>query len=123
MKALQDDSLVMVKGRLAIVDGDAIKDALNGEPINAPADQRDTIVVNNRIRAALDGAIASLKLVSPDRAERLAAARAVAGDPSDEMLSLIKTAFNKETDDEVKRLLNQARALIEIKSSDAMLRR
>jgi urea transport system permease protein len=80
-------------------------------------------VVNNRIHAALDGAIASLKLVSPDRAERLAAARAVAGDPSDEMLPLIKTALNKETDDEVKRLLNQARALIEIKSSDAALRR
>ncbi len=68
-------------------------------------------MINNRIRAALDGAIAALKLVSPDRAERLAAARAVAGDPSDEMLPLIKTALNKESDDEVKRLLNQARAL------------
>ncbi len=123
LKALQDDALVLVKGRLVIIDGDKAKDALSGASVDAPADQREAITVNNRIRAALDGAIASLKLVSPDRAERVAAARAVAGDPSDEMLPLIKTALSKETDDEVKRWLNQARALVEIKNSDPALRR
>ena len=123
LKALQDDVLVLFKGRLVIVDGSGAKDALSGTPVDAPADQREAIMINNRIRAALDGAIAALKLVSSNRAERLAAARAVAGDPSDEMLPLIKTALSKESDDEVKRWLNQARSLVEIKSGDAALRR
>ena len=123
LKALQDDILVLVNGRLAIVEGSGAKDALSGEPIVAPADKREAIMINNRIRAALDGAIAALKLVSSNLDERLAAARAVAGDPSDEMLPLIKTALSKESDDEVKRLLNQARSLVEIKSGDAALRR
>ncbi len=38
LKALQDDTLVLVKGRLAIVDGSGAKDALSGEPMVAPAD-------------------------------------------------------------------------------------
>ena len=113
----------MFKGRLVIADSSGTKDALTGAPVDAPAAQHEAIMINNRIRAALDGAIAALKLVSPDRAARLAAARAVAGDPSAEMLPLIKTALDKETDNEVKRLLNQARALIEINSGDAALRR
>jgi len=123
LTALQDDVLVLFKGRLIIAGSGGTKDALTGAPVDAPAAQHEAIMINNRIRAALDGAIAALKLVSPDRAVRLAAARAVAGDPSAEMLPLIKTALDKETDNEVKRLLNQARALIEINSGDAALRR
>ena len=123
LTALQDDVLVLFKGRLVIADSSGTKDALTGAPVDAPAAQHEAIMINNRIRAALDGAIAALKLVSPDRAARLAAARAVAGDPSAEMLPLIKTALDKESDNEVKRLLNQARALIEINSGDAALRR
>ncbi len=67
LKALQDDILVLVNGRLAIVEGSGAKDALSGEPIVAPADKREAIMINNRIRAALDGAIAALKLVSSNR--------------------------------------------------------
>ena len=122
-KAMQDDALQILNGQLVIVTGGVVKDALSGATIDAPADKLETIVVNNRIRGALDGAIAALKLVSPDREERLAAARAVANDASEEMLPLVRRALEKESDAEVKALLAQARAVIEIKNADPAMRR
>ena len=122
-KAMQDDGLQLFKGRLVIVAGGSVKDALSGEAIDAPPDKLESIVINNRVRGALDGAMAALKLVSPERAERVGAAATVASDPSEEMLPLIKAALAREADSEVKALLAQARALIEIKSSDAAVRR
>jgi len=122
-KAMQDDGLQLFKGRLVIVAGGSVKDALSGEAIDAPPDKLESIVINNRVRGALDGAMAALKLVSPERAERVGAAATVASDPSEEMLPLIKAALAREADSEVKALLAQASALIEIKSGDAAVRR
>lgn len=121
-KAMQDDALQRFKGRAVIVSDQGVKDAVTGENLNAPPDQLESIVVNNRVRGAIDSAVASLRLIAPDRAQRLAAAREVASDPSEEMLPLIKRALDKETDSEVKVLLTQARATIELKSPDAAVR-
>lgn len=123
LKAMQDDSLQRFNDRLVIVVGDKVTDALTGAAVEAPPDKLEALVVNNRIRGALDGAIAALKLRSPERGERLAAAKAVADAASEEMLPLIKSALEKEADTEVKAWLAQARAMIEIKSSDAAVRR
>jgi len=122
-KAMQDEALQRFNGRVVIVADGKVTDALTGTAVNAPADKLEALVVNNRIRGALEGAIAALKLISPERQERLAAAKAVAEDASEEMLPLIKNALAKESDGEVKGLLVQARAMIEIKSSDATVRR
>ncbi|HYA30477.1 MAG TPA: urea ABC transporter permease subunit UrtB, partial [Acidobacteriota bacterium] len=123
LQAMQDDALQLFNGRLVIVSGEAAKDALSGESVSAPADQLQPIVINNRVRAALDSGIAALRLVSPQRAERIAAAKVVASDPSAEMLPLIRRALEKESDSEVKELLSQARAMIEIKDRDPTVRR
>jgi urea transport system permease protein len=122
-QAMQDDALQIFIGRVVIVAGDGAKDAVTGEALDAPPDQLETIIVNNRIRGALDSAIASLRLVAPDPRERLAAARAVAADAGEEMLPLIERALAKETDPEVKALLAQAGAAIALKSPDADRRR
>ena len=123
LKAMQDDQLQLFSGRLVIVTDAGIKDALTGEAIKAPSDQLEAVVVNNRVRGALDAAVAALRLTAPDRETRLAAATQVAADPSGEMLPLIKRAFERETDAQVKALLAQASAVIEIKSPDAAVRR
>jgi urea transport system permease protein len=123
LKAMQDDALQTFNGRLVIVAGGAVKDALTGESVDAPADKLTAIIANNRVRGVLDAALAALKLVSPQREERLAAAKIVASDPDSAMLPLIKTALAKESDAEAKALLAQARALIEIKSDDVAARR
>ena len=54
---------------LIVADGKVTKDALTGAAVNAPADNLEALIVNNRIRGALEGAIAALKLISPDRAK------------------------------------------------------
>lgn len=122
-EAMQDDALQVFNGRLVIVADDAVRDAVSGEPVDVSAGNLESIVVNNRIRGALDSAVAALRLIAPQRETRLAAARAVAADAGEEMLPLIERALAKETDDEVKFLLGQARAAIGLKSPDAAVRR
>ena len=123
LRAMQDDALQRFGARLVIVTDGKVSDAITGAAVDAPADKLEALVVNNRIRGALGGAIAALKLASPERQERLAAAKEVADEASEEMLPLIKRALDKESDADVKALLAQARAMIEIKSQDAAVRR
>ena len=123
LRAMQEDALHRFGDRLVIVAGTKAVDAVTGAAVEAPSEKLEALVVNNRIRGALDGAIAALQLASTDRQERLAAAKAVADEASDEMLPLIKRAFGKESDAEVKSLLAQAQASIEIKSADPAIRR
>ncbi len=122
-KAMQDDALQVFAGRVVVATDGVVKDAVSGETVNASADKLESIVVNNRIRGALDSAIAALRLVAPQREERLAAAKAVAADAGEEMLPLIKRALEKESDSDVKALLMQAAAAIGLKSPDAAHRR
>ncbi len=122
-KAMQGDELLLLGGRLVIVTDSGAKDALTGEAVHAPSDQLESIIVNNRVRGALDAAVAALRLTAPDRETRLAAATEVAADPSGEMLPLIKRALERERDSKIKVLLALAVAAVEIKSPDARLRR
>ena len=123
LSAMRAETLQQLSGRLVIVIDHVVKDAISGQAVSDSAEQPQGITINNRIRAALDGAIAALKLRSPQRDERLAAAEAVANDACETMLSLVVAALEKETDREVKAGLLEAKAVIEIKSADPMLRR
>ena len=64
----------------------------------------------------MQGALAALKLASPDRATRLAAAKELAGGADDAMLPLVRKALDKETDPAIKTLLAQIAATLELKS-------
>ena len=78
LQALADGELVTAGKRILIVKGDSATDALTGEKLPAiPADKED-ITVNNRLRRELAAALAALKLVSPQRDVRLAAAKELA---------------------------------------------
>lgn len=121
-KAMQDDALQVFNDRAVIVADDAVTDAVTGDAVTASADELESIVVNNRIRGALDTAIAALSLISPQRDARFAAAQAVAADANEEMLPLIKRALAKESDADIKALLAQASAAIELKHPDGAIR-
>ncbi|MCR4300967.1 MAG: urea ABC transporter permease subunit UrtB [Sulfuricaulis sp.] len=122
LKAMQDDRLQMLRGRLLIV-GDDARDALTGEPVSVGAETPETIIIINRIRGVLGTALAALRLQVPVRATRLTAARALAVDASEEMLPLIQRALTRESDPEIKSLLAQAAAVLELKSPDSEARR
>ncbi len=106
-----DQRVLKVKG------GDAI-DVVTGAAVKPLPEPREDVVVNNRMRREITGAIAVLKLSAPERAIRFAAARALQSGADEEMLPAVAAALAKEQDPEIKGLLEFARATIELASSD-----
>jgi urea transport system permease protein len=118
LQALADGELYTSGKRVLIVKGDSAADAVTGEKLaTIPADKED-ITVNNRLRRELGAALAALKLVSPQRDVRLAAARELAGGAEPAMLPMVKSALDKETDPAIKPLLEQLAATLELRAED-----
>jgi len=76
------------------------------------------VVVNNRLRSAVADALAALRLLSPERAVRLEAAKALAGGAEASMLGLVKKALEKESDPDIRPLLELTASSMEMKSGD-----
>ncbi|MBO0750639.1 MAG: urea ABC transporter permease subunit UrtB [Bradyrhizobiaceae bacterium] len=79
----------------------------------------DTVEINNRLRRAIDAAIGSLTLLSPDPARRFDAAQAVFKSREASALPAIAAAIARETDARIKRALTEARAAIDLNAQDA----
>jgi len=92
----------------------------------------EEIVVNNRVRREIEGAMAALRLVSPDREARLAAAKGLAGGADESMnadpvggnprLPLVKKALSRESDPAIKAILQHIAATMELRSADKAVR-
>ncbi|HYN11143.1 MAG TPA: urea ABC transporter permease subunit UrtB [Burkholderiales bacterium] len=80
--------------------------------------KRVEIVVNNRVRGRIAEALSVLKLLSPDRTERLAAASALAGGADAAMLPLVKKSLESEADPDIRALLAMIAAGMQMKSGD-----
>jgi len=76
------------------------------------------IVVNNRVRGRIAEALSVLKLLSNEKGERLAAAKALAGGADAAMLPLVKKALDRETEADIRSLLEIAAAGMQLKSED-----
>jgi urea transport system permease protein len=76
------------------------------------------VIVNNRLRSAAGDALAALRLLAPERAARLAAAKELATGADASMLPLVKRALQKETDPDIKALLGLVAAGAQMKSGD-----
>jgi urea transport system permease protein len=122
LQALADGSVQTAGKRVLIVAGDEGRDVVSGERVRPLPEDREDIVLNNRLRREIDSALGALKLVSPDRATRLKAASALEDGADTSVLPLVKKALEREADPKVKRLLEQIAASIEIKSGDAAVR-
>jgi len=124
LRALGDESLALIDGgRRAVVVADGqIADAATGEGLGAAPSNLDAIVINNRIRGEIGSAIAALKLGAADRTTRLEAARELQGSDNEDALPIIETALAKESDAEVRAILELAGASLAIRSSDPGLR-
>ena len=116
LKALLAGNVQTSGDRVLIIQGKAATDAVSGEKISpVPADASD-LVLNNRIRGVLDSAVSALRLVSPDRATRLKAARELADDPRAAALPVVDKALARETDPEVKSVLEIVAASVHLHS-------
>ncbi|MHA1568525.1 MAG: urea ABC transporter permease subunit UrtB [Alphaproteobacteria bacterium] len=94
------------KGRVYV-----LGDPLAGTEIGEGA-KRDIkkIRINNKMRGAIRAALGGLTLLSPDRAQRLEAARAVFKAREPDALPLLEKALARETDDDVRAAMLRARA-------------
>jgi urea transport system permease protein len=116
------EASVTPAGRLVIVRGDQVLDAVTMAPIMPPPEEFEGLVINNRLRSTLDAAIGALKLLSPDRETRLASAQAIESTSQAAVLPLIEKALNKESDPVIKKSLEQTRASLNLKSTDPAVR-
>jgi urea transport system permease protein len=123
LKALQDGALfVDGKGGGWIKAVDGVLDAVTGKPTGMPTPEPDEVTINNNLRGQIDGAVAALKLFSPERELRLAAALALQEGGDEALLATLRKAQEKETDPQVRQAVALAVAAITIKSDDPKLR-
>jgi urea transport system permease protein len=116
--------VVEVKGakRVLIVKSGQATDAVTGEKVDPVPEGAEDVVANNRLRKEIEGALAALKLLAPERDTRLAAARELAGGADAAMLPLVRKALEKETDPAIKPVLELIAASMEMKSGDKSAR-
>ena len=116
LQAAADGELQISAKRVLIVKGEAAVDAATGARVAPLPEDREDVILNNRVRRELGGATAALRLISPDRATRLAAAKELSGNADEAMLPLIKKALAREADAGVKQLLELTQATLELKT-------
>ncbi len=105
LQALADGEMQVASGRVLLVKGEEGVDAVTGEKVVPLPAAREDVVANNRLRREIEAALAALRLLSPDRDTRLAAARELAGGANEAMLPLVKKAIAAESDAVIRPML------------------
>jgi urea transport system permease protein len=117
LKALLDGGVKVTEDRVFVVRDDKARDAATGLETTLP-DNADDVVNSNRMRRVIEGALASLKLLSTDTAERAAAIRELKDQADESKLPLVEKAYATETDATLKAELGQLRAAVLVTSGD-----
>jgi urea transport system permease protein len=120
LKGLADDRLRRAPdGRLVLVEtvGGATKltNAATGEPLKELApDGLDRIIVNNRLRGAIEAALGGLTLFNPDPATRLAATQELLKRPSADAAGPLEKALAAEQDPEIRAAMERGLAAVRL---------
>ena len=117
VQALLADEVKLAGGKAYIVRDGQATDAASGAAAKLPNGAED-VVNPNRVRRELEGALAALKLFSPNRAERAKAVAELKEQASEGNLVLIEKAEKTETDTEIKAQLALLKAAVLISSTD-----
>jgi urea transport system permease protein len=118
-----DEKAAAVAAIVATGDADAarvLRAASEGE-VRIGAETLE-VVVNNRLRGEIEAALAGLALLSPDRAQREAAAKNLAAGADDSLAPLVKKALAQESDPDIKATLAMIAASMDLKSADRAVR-
>ena len=122
LKALANDELFVEGETVFMMDGDTVVDAATGAELRPAPETYESIIINNRIRAELSNAMASLRLLNPDREIRLIAARELQTHTGLEIVPVLERALARESDAEIRTLLALAQARASLGSPDAAVR-
>jgi urea transport system permease protein len=117
LTALADgDVYKLDDGRLVIVTGDKAVDAATGAAISPIPESKDQLIVNNRLRKAMETAQAGGRLFSSDRSVRMAAARDLQASALPAQLPMLRDARGKESDPAIQAILDLAIAAASLRS-------
>ncbi|WP_228893794.1 urea ABC transporter permease subunit UrtB [Pseudoduganella aquatica] len=124
LQALNGDTLYATPdGVILVVDGDKAWNPATGAAGPVP-DGVDGVVVNNRLRGAVEGALSGMALLSPDREQRLAAALQLQAKSADAAQApLIRKAYALEKDTAIKAIMLSLVATADLQSPDAAVRK
>ena len=122
LQALSDGELYVSGKRALIVKGDAAADAATGEKLAAVPEDKEDVTINNRVRRELGAALAALRLVSPDPEVRKASAKELVANAEAGMLPMVKKALAQESSPDIRAMLEQVAASLELRDADPQLR-
>ena len=122
LKALLDGELQVANGRVLVVKGDAATEAATGAEAKPLPESRDDVVVNNRLRGEVEGALAALRLTSADLTQRAAAIRELSANVDPSLRPLVLKALAAEKDPDLQASLGMIAASLDLKSDDAAVR-
>ncbi len=119
LEALVAGDLQTAGKRILIVKGKNAVDAVTGEQVSTLPKELEEVIANNRLRREIAGALSALKLMSPERAVRLAAAKTIAESSDEAPLPVVRKALGQELDADIKAILVSIVASAGLKSDDA----
>ncbi|ARP87634.1 urea ABC transporter permease subunit UrtB [Bordetella genomosp. 9] len=123
LAALAEERLYATSdGRVLVDTRDGALDPATGARLAMPPDA-SPVTINNRLRRAIDAAVAESRLHAADPALRLAAAQRLQQTSQESMLPAITQALAREKDARVRAALEIAQANLELKSPDPVVRR
>jgi len=118
VQALLEGEIQVGGGRVWRVVGEQVTDAATGQPGSLPPDA-DSVSNNNRMRGALQAALAALQLNSPDIALRRSAMdQLLKASLEPSQLPLLDRALSTETDPDLRDRLTRLRATIQVAAGD-----
>jgi urea transport system permease protein len=121
LQAMADDAVMVAGDKVWMFrDGQAL-DPVTGQAAALP-DSAESLVSNNRMRGEVDSALAALQLLSPDDGLRLKAAQSLVSEPDASKASLLDKALAAEKNAGIAKLLQLAKAAIDITNADAKVR-
>jgi urea transport system permease protein len=117
-----DDKIAAIAALVNSANPDAIStlQALADGTLTGP--DGEAIMINNRVRSAIDSAMATLKLFDSDASVRLRSAKEIAANADPASSPLIQKAIDAEQDKSVRALLVEALDLIKVTSPDKAVR-
>ncbi len=126
IKAMSDEAVRVQGERVLIVDGDGAIDAVTGEKLATLPEDAGDIMINNRMRSAMENALAGMELVGAPPARQREAAltlqRTAFDEPDTSQLALIDKALAGELDPRARQSLELAQAAVLLASEDAAQR-
>lgn len=121
LRAMDGRNLFVAGDRVLEKRAGGFVDAVSGEPVADPG-ATEAVRINNRLRRAIDSALAALALFDPDRNRRMAAAVALSQRPGSGDMKLLRRALETETDPAIREIIGRATAQAELTDPDPRIR-